>query len=275
MVPPRNDGPRRQLSGFSRLSEDNVDRLKGKVAIVTGAAQGIGAEYARALAAEGAAVALADVADPQTVGEQIKAAGGQAIARVTDVSDAGSVTELVRLCASEFGRVDILVNNAGMFGSLALQPFEQIDSREFDAVMRVNVRGVFECSRAVAPLMREQNYGKIVNIASGTVFKGTPMLLHYVASKGAVVAMTRCLARELGGDGVRVNCLAPGLTMSESVLNNPAWTESIIAGNMASRAIKREAMPEDMIGALVFLCSPESDFITGQTIVVDGGSVMH
>jgi len=260
---------------FSRLSEDNVDRLKGKVAIVTGAAQGIGAEYARALAAEGAAVALADVADPQTVGEQIKAAGGQAIARVTDVSDAGSVTELVRLCASEFGRVEILVNNAGIFGSLALQPFEQIDSREFDAVMRVNVRGVFECSRAVAPLMREQNYGKIVNIASGTVFKGTPMLLHYVASKGAVVAITRCLARELGGDGVRVNCLAPGLTMSESVLNNPAWTESIIANNMASRAIKREAMPEDMIGTVVFLCSPESDFITGQTIVVDGGSVMH
>ena len=252
-----------------------MDRLKGKVAIVTGAAQGIGAEYARALAAEGAAVALADVADPQPVAEQIKAAGGQALARVTDVSDANTVTELVHLCAREFGRVDILVNNAGIFGSLALQPFEQIDSREFDAVMRVNVRGIFECSRAVAPLMRKQGYGKIINIASGTVFKGTPMLLHYVASKGAVVAMTRCLARELGGDGVRVNCLAPGLTMSESVLNNPAWTENIIASNMASRALKREAVPEDMVGTLLFLCSAESDFITGQTIVVDGGSVMH
>jgi NAD(P)-dependent dehydrogenase (short-subunit alcohol dehydrogenase family) len=162
-----------------------------------------------------------------------------------------------------------------MFGSLALRPFEQIDSREFDAVMRVNVRGIFECSRAVAPLMRKQGYGKIINIASGTVFKGTPMLLHYVASKGAVVAMTRCLARELGGDGVRVNCLAPGLTMSESVHNNPAWTKNIIASNMASRALKREAVPEDMVGTLLFLCSAESDFITGQTIVVDGGSVMH
>jgi NAD(P)-dependent dehydrogenase (short-subunit alcohol dehydrogenase family) len=252
-----------------------ADRLKNKVAIVTGAAQGIGAEYARALAAEGAAVALADLADPQAVCDAIKATGGQALARIADVSDPAGVAELVRLCSEAFGRVDILVNNAGIFGSLALRPFEQIPSDEFDAVMRVNIRGVFECSRAVAPLMRQQKYGKIVNIASGTVFKGTPMLLHYVASKGAVVAMTRCMARELGNDGVRVNCLAPGLTMSESVLSNPAWTESIIASNMASRALKREATPEDMVGTLVFLCSPESDFITGQTIVVDGGSVMH
>lgn len=252
-----------------------MDRLEGKVAIVTGAAQGIGAEYARALAAEGAAVALADVVDPQAVSHEIKAAGRQALARITDVSDPASVAELVRLCSKAFGRVDILVNNAGIFGSLTLQPFEQIDSNEFDTVMRVNVRGIFECSRAAAPLMRRQGYGKIINIASGTVFKGTPMLLHYVASKGAVVAMTRCMARELGNDGVRVNCLAPGLTMSESVLNNPAWTESIIASNMASRALKREATPEDLIGTLIFLCSSESDFITGQTIVVDGGSVMH
>jgi NAD(P)-dependent dehydrogenase (short-subunit alcohol dehydrogenase family) len=252
-----------------------VDRLRGKVAIVTGAAQGIGADYARALAGQGAAVVLADVADPKAVGGEIEAAGGRALARIADVSDSASVAELVRLCLDAFGRIDILVNNAGIFGSLALQPFERIDSAEFDAVMRVNIRGVFECSRAVATPMRRQGYGKIVNIASGTVFKGTPMLLHYVASKGAVVAMTRCMARELGGDGIRVNCLAPGLTMSESVLNNPSWTQDIIAGNMASRALKREAVPEDLIGTLIFLCSAESDFITGQTIVVDGGSVMH
>jgi NAD(P)-dependent dehydrogenase (short-subunit alcohol dehydrogenase family) len=252
-----------------------VDRLKDKVAIVTGAAQGIGADYARALAAEGAAVALADVLDPRAVCGEIGASGGRALARQTDVSDPASVAELMRACVEAFGHVDILVNNAGIFGSLALRPFEQIPSDEFDAVMRVNIRGVFECSKAAAPLMRQQKYGKIVNIASGTVFKGTPMLMHYVASKGAVVAMTRCMAREMGNDGIRVNCIAPGLTMSESVRNNPSWTESIIASNMASRALKREANPEDMLGALIFLCSPESDFITGQTIVVDGGSVMH
>jgi NAD(P)-dependent dehydrogenase (short-subunit alcohol dehydrogenase family) len=252
-----------------------VDRLKDKVAIVTGAAQGIGADYARALAAEGAAVALADVLDPQAVSDEIGASGGRALACPTDVSDPASVAELMRACVEAFGRVDILVNNAGIFGSLALRPFEQIPSDEFDAVMRVNIRGVFECSKAAAPLMRHQKYGKIVNIASGTVFKGTPMLMHYVASKGAVVAMTRCMAREMGNDGIRVNCIAPGLTMSESVRSNPSWTESIIASNMASRALKREANPEDMLGTLIFLCSPESDFITGQTIVVDGGSVMH
>jgi NAD(P)-dependent dehydrogenase (short-subunit alcohol dehydrogenase family) len=252
-----------------------VDRLKDKVAIVTGAAQGIGADYGRALAAEGAAVAVTDVLDPEAVCDEIVASGGRALARQTDVSDPASVAELMRACVEAFGRVDILVNNAGIFGSLALRPFEQIPSDEFDAVMRVNIRGVFECSKAAAPLMRHQKYGKIVNIASGTVFKGTPMLMHYVASKGAVVAMTRCMAREMGNDGIRVNCIAPGLTMSESVRNNPSWTESIIASNKASRALKREANPEDMLGALIFLCSPESDFITGQTIVVDGGSVMH
>lgn len=252
-----------------------MDRLKNKVAIVTGAAQGIGADYARALAAEGAAVAVTDVLDPKAVSDKIAGSGGRALARITDVSDPRSVAELMRACVEAFGRVDILVNNAGIFGSLALRPFEQIPSDEFDAVMRVNVRGVFECSKAAAPLMRQQKYGKIVNIASGTVFKGTPMLMHYVASKGAVVAMTRCMAREMGNDGIRVNCIAPGLTMSESVRNNPSWTENIIAGNMASRALKREANPEDMLGTLIFLCSPESDFITGQTIVVDGGSVMH
>jgi NAD(P)-dependent dehydrogenase (short-subunit alcohol dehydrogenase family) len=252
-----------------------VDRLKDKVAIVTGAAQGIGADYARALAAEGAAVAVTDVLDPTAVCDEIVASGGRALARRTDVSDPASVAELMRACVEAFGRIDILVNNAGIFGSLPLRPFEQIPSDEFDAVMRVNVRGVFECSKAVAPLMRRQKYGKIVNIASGTVFKGTPMLMHYVASKGAVVAMTRCMAREMGNDGIRVNCIAPGLTMSESVRNNPSWSDDIIASNMASRALKREAVPEDMLGALIFLCSPESDFITGQTIVVDGGSVMH
>jgi NAD(P)-dependent dehydrogenase (short-subunit alcohol dehydrogenase family) len=141
--------------------------------------------------------------------------------------------------------------------------------------MAVNVRGVFECSKAAAPIMRQQKYGKIINVASGTVFKGTPMMLHYVTSKGAVVAMTRCLARELGDDGIRVNCVAPGLIMSDNVRANPAWAETLVASNIATRAIKREAVPEDLLGTIVFLSSPDSDFMTGQTIVVDGGSVMH
>jgi NAD(P)-dependent dehydrogenase (short-subunit alcohol dehydrogenase family) len=141
--------------------------------------------------------------------------------------------------------------------------------------MAVNVRGPFECSKAVLPAMRAQGYGKIINIASGTVFKGAPMLLHYVSSKGAVVAMTRSMARELGDAGIRVNTLAPGLTSSENTVANPAWQGAVSANNIARRAIKREVTPEDLCGTLLYLASPASDFVTGQVVVVDGGSVMH
>jgi NAD(P)-dependent dehydrogenase (short-subunit alcohol dehydrogenase family) len=245
------------------------------VAIVTGAAQGIGAQYAKALAAEGAAVSVVDLLDVAPVVAAITQAGGQALALHADVTNTVAVRDMVAATLERFGGVDILVNNAAVFGNLSLKPFEQIDSGEWDKVMAVNVRGVFECSKAVAPAMRKRKYGKIINIASGTVFKGTPMLLHYVASKGAVVAMTRCLARELGDDGIRVNTLAPGLTLSESVRDNPAWSDAVIRNNVATRAIKREATPDDMLGTLVYLCSADSDFVTGQVIVVDGGAVMH
>jgi len=252
-----------------------MGRLDGKVALVTGAAQGIGAAYAAGLAAEGAAVCVSDISDTAAVVEAIRSKGGKAIGVTTDVTDAASVTEMVANAVAAFGGAHILVNNAALFGKLTLKPFMEIDSAEWEAVMRVNVRGAFECCKAVMPQMRRQGYGKIINIASGTVFKGTPMMLHYVTSKGAIIAFTRCVAREVGDDGIRVNCLAPGLTMSDNVRANPDWVDAVVTANIATRAIKRESEAADLLGALVFLSSSESDFMTGQTLVVDGGSVMH
>jgi NAD(P)-dependent dehydrogenase (short-subunit alcohol dehydrogenase family) len=261
--------------------EDNSDqqrgsgRLAGKVAIVTGAAQGIGAVYARALAKHGASVICADIMEAVPVADEIAKVGGLAHAVHVDVGSPESVRAMVDETKEKFGAIDVLVNNAAIFGNLSLKPFEQISSGEWDAVMTVNVRGVFECAKAVAPHMRRQRSGKIINIASGTVFKGTPMMLHYVTSKGAIVAMSRCLARELGGDGICVNTLAPGLTTSEKVLSNPDWQGAVAEGIVASRAIKREQKPDDLIGTLIYLASTDSDFLTGQVVVVDGGSVTH
>jgi NAD(P)-dependent dehydrogenase (short-subunit alcohol dehydrogenase family) len=250
-----------------------MGRLNDRSIIVTGAAQGIGASYAKALAAEGARVTLCDLTEPRSVADEIRAAGGQAISMVTDVTSPAAVAAMVKATVDAYGTVHGLVNNAAMFGSLKLQPFMDIESDEWDKVMAVNTRGVFECVKAVVPTMRKQKYGKIINIASGTLFKGTPHLLHYVASKGAVVAMTRVMARELGGDNILVNCIAPGLTLSPAVQASYSLAE--IEANKATRALKREEEPEDIIGALIFFASGESDFITGQTLLVDGGSVMH
>jgi NAD(P)-dependent dehydrogenase (short-subunit alcohol dehydrogenase family) len=250
-------------------------RLSGRAIIVTGAAQGIGAAYAKALAAEGARVSLSDLQAPEATLAAIRKAGGEAIATACDVTDAKSVARMVQETERAFGGVQVLVNNAAMFGQLALKRLEQIDSDEWDRVMSVNVRGTFECIKAVLPAMRRQKYGKIINVASGTVFKGTPMLLHYVTSKGAVVALTRSVARECGDDGIRCNCIAPGLTMSESVKANSAWAQPIVSANIASRCLKREETADDLLGTIVFLSAADSDFMTGQTIVIDGGSVTH
>ncbi|MEI6720144.1 MAG: SDR family oxidoreductase, partial [Betaproteobacteria bacterium] len=243
-------------------------RLEGRVAVITGAAQGIGAVYAHALADEGAAVVVSDLLDAGPVAEAIRQAGGRALALKTDVTDPASAQSMVADTVKAFGAIDILVTNAALFGNLSLKPVTEIDSAEWDRVMAVNVRGVFECVKAAVPEMQKRKYGKIVNIASGTVFKGSPLLLHYVTSKGAVVAMTRCLARELGDDGIRVNTLAPGLVMSDNVIANPAWKGAIVANNIASRAIKKDLYPSDLTGTLVYLCSAESDFVTGQVVVV-------
>jgi NAD(P)-dependent dehydrogenase (short-subunit alcohol dehydrogenase family) len=260
---------------MNQLPKENTPRLANRVAIVTGAAQGIGETYGRALAQEGASVVCADVLDATGVVNQIIEKGGRAVFVHTDVTSRESVEKMVGSALQAFGRIDVLVNNAAIFGNLALKPFEQIESTEWDKVMSVNVRGSFECARAVSPVMRQQRYGKIINIASGTVFKGTPLFLHYVTSKGAVVAMARCLARELGNDNICVNTLAPGLTLSANVSANPDWQGSIASGIVSSRCIKRDQVPDDLTGTLIYLASADSDFVTGQVIVVDGGSVTH
>ncbi len=248
-------------------------RLDGKVAVVTGAAQGIGAEYARAIVAQGGSVVVADLLDTAAVVAEINSESPRALGVQCDVTRAESVAAMVDAALTRFGKIDILVNNAALFGNITRKPFEQIGSEEWDRMMAVNVRGAFECIKAVVPGMRTQQYGKIVNVASATVFKGQVGFLHYVTSKGAIVAMTRSLARELGDDGIRVNTLAPGLVTSDNVRKN--WSADKINTTIGTRAIKREVLPADLCGTLVYLCSAESDFMTGQVMVVDGGAVMH
>lgn len=248
-----------------------LNSLQGKVAIVTGGSQGIGLEYARGLLAAGARVVIADVVAPASPDEL----GAEFMFVETDVSCERDTLRMAEAAVAAFGRIDVLVNNAGLFSSLTMKPCSSLSMDEWDRVMAVNVRGTFSCVQAVLPHMRQVGYGKIVNIASGTVFKGSPMLLHYVTSKGAIIAMTRSLARELGEFGIRVNTLAPGLIVTENVAAHSGWNGDIGAANIASRSIKREARVEDLVGSLLYLCSPPSDFVTGQCIVVDGGSVMH
>lgn len=252
-----------------------MKKLNNKVAIVTGAAQGIGAAYAQALAREGASVLVADIVEGKEIVSTINNMGGRAIYQHVDVSSEHSVNEMVERALNEFGRIDILVNNAAIYASLSLQPFDEISPEQWDQVMSVNVKGPFLCARAVIPQMRKQNYGRIINISSGTPFKGTPYLLHYVTSKGAILALTRALAREVGNSGICVNTLAPGLVLSEGVLENTDLLSKLSDAVMASRAIKRDQTPEDLIQPLIFLASDDSAFITGETLVVDGGSVMH
>jgi NAD(P)-dependent dehydrogenase (short-subunit alcohol dehydrogenase family) len=247
-------------------------RLQNKVAIITGAAAGIGFAYARRFLAEGAHVVLADIVDPVPAAEKLGAAD-RVLAVRTDVSDAAAVRAMVDAAVARFGRIDVLVNNAAIFATLKPQRFDEIPDAEWDRVMAVNVKGVWNCARAVVPVMRAQGGGRIVNVASAIVAKGTAMLLHYVTSKGAVVAMTRALARELGPDGITVNAIAPGLILSDTVQANPDITGFQVSAIMQVRSLKREAFPEDVEGTVVFLASDDSAFMSGQTLVVDGGSV--
>ena len=246
-------------------------RLEGRVAIVTGGARHIGAEYCRRLAEEGAAVVVADILEGEAVAEQIRSKGGRAIALKVDVSNEEDTTRLVAETLKAFVRIDILVNNAAIFINIQRHPFYEITSEEWDRVSAVNIKGPFLCAKAVFPQMKEQKYGKIINISSSTVYWGTPNFLHYVASKAALIGMTRALAREVGDYGICVNAIAPGLVEHEGQNAPRALTEL----QLKARSIKRLQTPEDLLGTLVFLASSESDFMTGQAIVVDAGSVFH
>ena len=247
-------------------------RLKDRVAIVTGGAQGIGRVYARRLLQEGARVVVADIVDPSDAVKRLDAYG-EVMGLSTDVTSAGATRAMAEATIARYGRVDVLVNNAAVFATLEPQALEAIADEEWDRVMAVNVKGVWNCVKAVVPPMKVQRSGRIVNIASAIAPKGTAHLLHYVTSKGAVITMTRALARELGEFGIGVNALAPGLTFSETVLRNPAISAFQAEAVLQSRAFKRAETPEDLEGALVFLASDDSAFMTGQTLVVDGGSI--
>jgi len=247
-------------------------KLAGRVAIVTGGAVGIGRVYVRRLLAEGARVLVGDIVDATDALREL-AGRGEVRSVTVDVASATSAQAMTDEAVRVFGRLDILVNNAAVFATLKPQPFDAIPEAEWDRVMAVNVKGIWNCAKAVVPAMKAQGGGRIVNIASAIAPKGSPYLLHYVVSKGAVITMTRALARELGEFNIAVNALAPGLTLSDSVLRNPEITAFQAAAVMQSRAFKREETPEDLEGALVFLASAESAFMTGQTVVVDGGSI--
>ena len=243
-----------------------------RVIVVTGGAQGIGRAIAEGLAADGARVVIADLKGAE---EAAAALGADHLGVAVDVADPDACAAMAAAALERYGRIDGLVNNAGIYASLVPRPMEEIDLAEWRQVMDVNVLGLHLATRACLSALRAAPDARVVNIASGTPFKGVPFLLHYVASKGAVVAMTKALAKELGGDGILVNCVAPGFTMSDGVHANPVQIEKLQEVSVAARVIRRDQQPEDVVGAVVFLCSPGAAFITGQSLVVDGGAYFN
>ena len=245
--------------------------LTGKVAIVTGGAQGIGRAIADGLAAEGARIVIADIANAAEAAANYPDGVGVTV----DVSDPEQVEAMAKTIIDQCGTIDILINNAGIYASLEMRPFEQIPVDEWRKVMDINLLSMFLTCRAVMPQMKLQGGGKIVNISSGTPFRGVPFLLHYVTSKGAIVAFTRSLAKEVGASNVHVNCVAPGFTVSDGVKQHPEVLDVLAEVSVSARTLKRDQVPEDVAGAVVFLCGDGADFITGQTMVIDGGQYFH
>jgi NAD(P)-dependent dehydrogenase (short-subunit alcohol dehydrogenase family) len=246
--------------------------LAGRVAIVTGAGQGLGRAFAKALAKAGAVAVIAERNHErgEAVAAEIAADGGKAIAIATDVAKSEAVDAMARAVVDTYGHIDILINNAAIFSTLEMRPFDEIPLPEWEQVLRVNVTGPFLCSRAVVPAMRRARWGRIINIASGAVTLGRPNYLHYIASKGALDAMSRSMARELGCDGITVNAILPGATFTEIERKTvtPEQKDRIIA----MQCIPRAEGPEDLIGTVLFLASDASRFLTGQAITVDGGA---
>lgn len=248
------------------------DLLKDRTIIITGGATGIGRAFALGAAAQGANVVVADMnAADETVAE-IQATGGQALAVRVDVSDNASVQAMAKAALERFGRIDGLVNNAAYFREVKLTPFEELDDAQWDRIFDVNVKGVWQCCKAVMPAMRAQNSGSIVNIASVVAVAGQPGYLHYVATKGAVLSMTKGLAKECGAHNVRVNVIAPGFVLTDATKNRPIeWQQSFLK----ARAISREQRPDDLVGTALYLLSDLAGFVSGQTMVVDGGHIMY
>jgi NAD(P)-dependent dehydrogenase (short-subunit alcohol dehydrogenase family) len=245
--------------------------VEGNVAVVTGGAQGIGNAIAKGLAIEGARIVVADLNRAEEAAQEFE--GG--IGLTVDVADEVEVERMAQEVVDRCGHIDILVNNAGLYASLQMRPFTEIPVDEWRQVMDVNVLSMFLTTRAVVPHMRERGGGRIVNISSGTPFRGVPFLLHYVTSKGAIVALTRALAKELGRDEILVNCVAPGFTMSDGVREHPEVVEALREVSVSARTLQRDQLPEDVVGAVVFLSGPGAGFVTGQTIVIDGGQYFH
>ena len=252
------------------MSAQNL--LPEQTIIVTGAATGIGQAFASGAAAQGAHVVVADMNGADETMDMITQAGGRATYAKVDVSDDASVKAMAELAIKATGRIDGLINNAAYFREVKLTPFEELDPAVWDRIFQVNVKGVWLCCKAVMPAMRERGKGSIVNIASVVAVAGQPGYLHYVATKGAVLSMTKGLAKEGGKDGVRCNVIAPGFVITDATKNRPIeWQQSFLK----ARAISREQRPDDLVGTALYLLSDLAGFVSGQTIVVDGGHIMY